>query len=96
MSNTLVCPHCGARMNDAPLEPTLSERLQGGGAKKKTRDERNPMSAVLTKDEAAAELKVSLSTLNRLVASGKLRIKKVGALVRIRREWLNEYMREQG
>ena len=45
MSNTLVCPHCGARMSDAPLEPTLSERLQGGGAKKKTRDERNPMSA---------------------------------------------------
>ena len=50
---------------------------------------------ILTRDEAAAYLKVCISTLNNLKRNGLIRHLRIGRVVRYRREWLDAFINEQ-
>lgn len=52
----------------------------------------SPTPLVLTKDQAAQALQVSMTTIHRLLKSGTLRSVKVGSRVLIPREAVNDFL----
>jgi excisionase family DNA binding protein len=47
---------------------------------------------VMNRKEAAEYLRVSCKTIDTWIAEGKLKCSRIGHSVRVRREWLDEYM----
>jgi excisionase family DNA binding protein len=58
----------------------------------KSRNHRKGLQPLLSKEEAREMLGISLRGLNRLLYSGELRSHKIGQLVRIKQEDLDDYL----